>query len=129
MRAQKFITEANKHEVCKLLGMTEEVYCQYQEQQGLEYLRLQMGTDLIGIDQMAKNELYWKWWINHWNHRDEEFLTYGKGMPYKMRLKYYHSLNSVEGFEFRPHKKVIEESYRILNEDLLPLIEPVHANH
>lgn len=121
MKAQKFITEANKQEVCRLLGMTEEVYCQYQEQQGLEYMASIMGSDDWSIDYLAKNSLFWKWWINHWNARDEEFLTYAKGAPYRMRVNFYHSLNSIEGFEFYPHKSILAESYRLMREIIEPL--------
>lgn len=123
MTAQKFITEANKHEVCKLLGITEQAYCQYQEQNGQEYMQQVMGSDDWGIDQMAKNFLFWRWWINHWNKRDEEFLIYAKDAPHDLRLKFYHSLNSVEGFEFFPHKSIMQESHRLSKEGVIPFME------
>lgn len=116
--AQKFITEANKQQVIRLLGWSELEYCNYQEEVGLQYMRKVLETDEQGISYLSKNELFWKWWVNHWNYRDAEFLIDAKATPAVLRPGLYRDLNSIEGFEFYPHSEIMEVSYNALMSEM-----------
>lgn len=118
MKAQKFITEANKQEVCKLLGWTMEHYVKYQQAKGLEYLSDQVCGDLWSVNQVAKTPLFWRWWVNHWNARDVEFIADVRNWPIDWRARKYEDLNAVEGFTFWPHKVIMEQTYAHLIYDV-----------
>lgn len=118
MKAQKFITEANKQEVCKLLGWTMAQYVAYQQEKGLEYLADQVCGDLWSVNQVAKTPLFWRWWVNHWNARDAEFIADVRNWPIDWRTRKYEDLNAVEGFTFWPHKVIMEQSYAHLIYDV-----------
>lgn len=114
MKAQKFITEANKQQVCKLLGWTLEQYTEYQELKGLEYLADQICGDVWGVNQVAQTPLFWRWWVNHWNTRDAEFIADAPNWPKSWLKRKYEDLNAVDGITFWPHKSIMEETYAIL---------------
>jgi len=118
MNAQKFITEANIHQVCKALGWSDLQYKSYQEQTGLDYLQSVVGADDWGLDHLKKTPIFWSWWINHWNKRDQEFLSFSNPS-----LSLYHSMNAHEGFEFYPHRIIMEQSYAILQKEILERTE------
>jgi len=119
MNAQKFLTEANKQQVCRLLGWDELQYASFQEEQGIEYVKGIVGSDEWGASHLLKSKLFWKWWINHWNNRDQEFLTYAAASPASLREVMYKSLNNAEGFEFYPHRVIMEQSYSILSKEII----------
>ncbi|QNK63974.1 hypothetical protein H7F33_05635 [Pedobacter sp. PAMC26386] len=118
MKAQKFITEANKQQVCKLLGWTIADYTHYQQEKGLTYLRDVICGDLWSVNNVAKTPLFWRWWINHWNARDTEFITDASDWPASWLRRKYDDLNEVEGFKFWPHKIIMEQSYAIMIEEV-----------
>lgn len=109
--AQKFITEANKAQVIRLLGWSELEYCQHQEAQGIAYLQKIVGADDYGIALQLKNPLFWRWWVNHWNARDAEFLEYAPATPTRLRHTLYNQLNDLDGFDFYPHRIIMELTY------------------
>lgn len=116
---QHIIGEVNKHQIIKSLNWTELQYCNYQQQIGLEYMQRVVGSDEWGIKQLEASELFWRWWVNHWNRIDEEFMTYGIIAPETMREHLYTDLHDPEGFEFYPHRLIIEQSYAILMDSVL----------
>ncbi|TZF81790.1 hypothetical protein FW774_17185 [Pedobacter sp. BS3] len=119
MKVQKFLTEANKQQVMRLLGWTIDQYAEYQESKGLEYIRKLIAADDWSVNNVAKAPLFWRWWVNHWNARDTEFIGWATG--YKNRpflLRQYESLNDVDGFEFWPHRVIMEQSYAYMIGDL-----------
>lgn len=118
MNAQKFITEANIHRVCQLLGWDIETYTNYQHEKGLEYLAEQADNRNWDVDIMAKTPRFWDWWINHWNARDAEFIGTWNDWPMSWLRRKYNDLNAVEGFSFWPHKIIMEQSYAIMIEQI-----------
>lgn len=117
--AQKFITEANKQQVTRLLGWTEQQYCEYQQEKGIAYLHHVLEIDEAGIKMQIQNPLFWRWWVNHWNRRDEEFLTYASGTPKRMIENLYNDLNDPFGFEFYPHRVIMDASYNGLIKEIM----------
>lgn len=118
MKAQKFITEANKHQVCKLLGWSIDDYTAYQEAKGLEYLADMVDGDWWSVDIVSKCAMFWRWWVNHWNQRDEEFLAIYRDFPADFLALKYDDLNDVGGFKFWPHKVIMEHTYAIMVKEM-----------
>lgn len=118
MNAQKFITEANIQKVCQLLGWDLETYTNYQHEKGLEYLKEVVCDDAWSVQQMAKTPLFWRWWVNHWNARDAEFISTWNNWPISWLRRKYNDLNAVEGFSFWPHKIIMEQSYAIMIDEV-----------
>lgn len=117
-RIQHLLAEANKQQVIRLLNWTDMQYCIYQQNKGYEYMRQVIGSDELGVRYLAKNALFWKWWINHWNRRDEEWLGYAASAPARHRENLYRDLHSINGCEFYPHRLIMETSYDNLIKDL-----------
>lgn len=118
MKAQKFITEANKQQVCKLLGWSLEQYAEYQQKQGLVYLEEVICCDAWSVNNVAKSPLFWRWWVNHWNARDAEFIAQTRYWPISWRGRKYEDLNDVDGFNFWPHRVIMEQTYCLMIDKL-----------
>lgn len=114
MKVQKFITEANKQQVCRLLGWSFQQYAEYQEAKGIEYLREVVCGDDWSVSNVAKCQDFWNWWKNHWNLRDAEFIAAAASIPLSWRQMRYNDLNDVDGIEFWPHKVIMENSYSFM---------------
>lgn len=112
MRVAKLVNESNKLAVCRLLGWDMLEYGKFQEAMGLLYIAEQVSGDEHSIQRVSESSVFWAWWVNHWNQRDSEFLTYAGGYDNTAwRRSLYRSLNDIEGFEFYPHSIVMEQAY------------------
>lgn len=118
MKAQQLLTEANKQQVCKLLGWSLAQYYAYQEAQGLNYLKDVICCDDWSVDNVAKSPLFWRWWVNHWNARDEEFIAIARHLPISWRERKYKDLNDADGFTFWPHRVIMEQTYCLMIAEL-----------
>ena len=116
---KKLLIEVNQRQVMLLLGWSDLQYGIFQNEKGLQYLRRVVGADEVGIKMLMNGKLFWRWWVNHWNRRDEEFLGYGKAYPEHMREAYYYDLHDTEGFEFYPHRIIMEQGYAALVGELI----------
>lgn len=110
-KAQEFMTAANQQQVCRLLGWTMEQYTEYQYEQGLVYLREKVCGDEWSVEKVSQSTMYWRWWVNHWNTRDAEFVTAARLWPLSWLKRKYEDLNEVDGFEFWPHKAIMMDTY------------------
>lgn len=111
MKAQKLLTESNKQRVCQLLGWDLADYTAYQEAKGLDYIKQAICGDDFSVDTVAQCALFWRWWVNHWNARDAEFLTNAPNWPISWYGRKYEDLNDVDGFTFWPHRIIMEQTY------------------
>lgn len=113
MSALKFIVEANKRQVRRLLGWTELQYAEFVEAKAKEYLKNVLFADEAAINELLKGKLWWNWWKNHWNRRDEEFVTYSEIYHQHLLEFEYVRLNSIKGGIY-PHSRIMDETYAIL---------------
>lgn len=115
MKALKFIIEANKQQICRLLGWSLLQYAEYVEQKGIQYLQEILFADEHAIRELTKGGMFWSWWKNHWFRRDETFLVNPKVTPGAAAFNelIYEELNSIETGRY-PHKQILEESYCLL---------------
>ncbi|TAN15158.1 MAG: hypothetical protein EPN37_10300 [Chitinophagaceae bacterium] len=109
----------DRQRILELLTWDELQYGEFQMKMGEAWLRHYLGNDAYGIEYLVKDRMFWKWWINQWNHRDESFLTYAASLTYSARINKYEYLHSPKLLHARPHSCVLEESYARMIGELL----------
>lgn len=106
--------------VLSLLHWDEFKYGQFQYDQGLQYLKDNLlGGDDTWVDELSRSKIFWKWWINQWNMRDQQFITNGVSDNLHNRVVYYKYLNSVDTLHCKPHKSVLEETYAVMMQQFI----------
>lgn len=106
-------TASIKERVQRLLKWNDAKYAQFQERMGYRYLEEELQADEASIKALSQERLFWAWWINHWNRRDEAFLHAHEGtatgctvLEQIYRLK--HNPNAVV---FRPQRTILRGSF------------------
>jgi hypothetical protein len=118
MNIKQLLADANKRKICKMLGWSEQDYCDFQEEKGLEYLRTEICGDDWSVNCVAQSPMFWKWFINHWNARDLEFIINAWQYPKAWHLRKYKELNDMSGFVYRPHSSIMEATYPYMIEQV-----------
>lgn len=111
------VAQSNKEVILELLDWDELQYCEFQEQQGREYLETVVCPDGYGAKELGDSRLFWRWWINQWNRRDDDFLdgTYSMSRDMYGDLEVYLELHSPEFLQGQhPHRVVFEASYSVM---------------
>lgn len=113
---QRELFARNKKEVQKRLGITELQYGNFQYNCGIGYLRHNMQLDEWGINALIRQRIFWQWWINEWNLRDERiFLSSTTSQDPK--VQYYH-IHHWRAINRTPDAVVLSESYACIVEEL-----------
>lgn len=88
--------------VCMKLGMSQLEYCNFQLESGWQYLSDQCGSDSEAKSYLETLPMFWSWWRNEWNLRDEYFLTTQLDKDWELPIKsiymIYHT-SVIEGHE------------------------------
>lgn len=66
----------NEQRIQTLLNWTEQEYCQFKFDNGIDYAKRIADTDAIGLDFLIKTKFFWQFWKNEWAKRDASFLQY-----------------------------------------------------
>jgi len=113
-----------KAQIITLLEWSELDYAEFQELQGYRYLRSEFGNDPF-VNLLPYQSLFWKWWINHWLKRDEEFLTVVKN--YNLKLdnlrKGYEIHHNPTSMQFKPQSAILRQSYSIMIGNLIKAVQ------
>jgi len=64
----------NRMQVLFLTGMSESMLWQFQFDTGLQWLTKYTLCDDDMLRWLLSQPIVWKWWMNEWNRRDEEYL-------------------------------------------------------
>ena len=117
------VASSNKEAVLVLLDWHEMQYCEFQEQQGREYLLKGICPDGYGAKELGDSRIFWRWWINQWNRRDDDFLNsdvYADDRMIYGDLQTYLSIHSPEFLQGQyPHRIVFEASYSVMMGEFL----------
>lgn len=106
--------ESVRTQLQSMLNWDDLQYCEFQMEMGMKYLDRIAGPGEIGVKELSQSKLYWNWWKNHWNRRDQEFLndlvvTIASGLEeIRQEYMYWHSPYNIT---VRPHKPIMEESF------------------
>lgn len=82
------------------------------------YLNEVMGCDQWMTDQICHSSVFWKWWVNQWNMRDEEF-TLALSNNYHTNKELYTSYHNPLNLEVYPHTVVLRQAYESMMHDLV----------
>lgn len=68
------IDNQTQQQVLASLSWTKEQYNQFIYDCGLLYLAEYLPDYPQIVEQITRSQAFWKWWVNHWESRDLEFL-------------------------------------------------------
>jgi len=115
--------QGNQRAIQKLLGWSHLEYCEFQELKGREYLETVICPDGYGVQELGNSRYYWRWWVNQWNRRDDDFLnsnTYSFERSLDGDWATYQYINSPEFLKgIYPHRIIFEASYSTMIGELL----------
>lgn len=110
----------NREIVLALLEWDDLKYCEFQMQMGEEYLIRTLENDAYGIEILIKSQLFWKWWINHWNKRDQIFLMRFSGSySVDVLVDEYKFEHNPSNLVMSPNKVILEESYAVMIQQIV----------
>lgn len=112
-----------KKKVCALLGWTEMEYAEFMYNGGRIYLLHYTDGDTFFCDQIERSAIFWNWWKNHWQLRDEAFVNNDQiGYLHRENLKllYLHTHDArILATEIRPDSCVLSNSYANMMGELI----------
>lgn len=109
-------TEQNREVILRKLRITDLQYCEMVERGGYEWLRRYFSHVPDMIDICKYSAMFWKWWVNEWNLRDNRFLALNrfKIWPVHIEESSYNFTHDIDGLGIRPNRFVIEEVNKII---------------
>lgn len=116
-RSQKIATPQHKAAILRLLKMDELQYNFMQWNQAVDYLNTYLNHVREDVAMLEGARIFWAWWRNHWNMRDEKFLTIHGRSPMqsvKWLNQLYAQYNSgaMLAKNLTPNSIVLHESYK-----------------
>ena len=83
----------NRKQVLYLTGMSDAMVSQFQFDTGLQWLTQYCIHEDDMLRWLLSQPLIWKWWLNEWNRRDDEFLSllysYYENCPDEIMMRYH----------------------------------------
>lgn len=64
----------NKEQVLLCTGLDKGTYNTIVHDTAIEWIKHSISSHQEDIQRLTRTPLFWKWWINQWNIRDEVFL-------------------------------------------------------
>lgn len=102
-----------KERVQRLLRWDDAKYAEFQERMGYRYLAEELEADHAAIKALTQNRLFWAWWINHWNRRDESFLHLHEGTATGCTVleQIYRLKHNPNAIVFSPQRTILRHSF------------------
>lgn len=66
---------ANQQLICQSLGLTDLDYSTMVFEYSNQWMKRYFFNDEIMIKALEKSPMFWAWWKNQWQIRDEQFIT------------------------------------------------------
>jgi hypothetical protein len=104
-------------------GISNAQHSQMVWDQGRQWIKRNVAKDEYSIDIIEQSPLFWAWWRNLWQQRDEKFVweTCLKkqelpltGKTKEIAIELYNEAHDVTQIKERPNRFVIEEIGRFL---------------
>lgn len=113
IKEQQKLFNKNKATIMALLGWSELDYGNFQYNTGIRYLEENFELDEASIDFLVRQRIFWQWWINEWNLRDErEYLPLVANSP--VPWKVYMTIHNPRDIKRRPADIVLSETYAVM---------------
>lgn len=103
-----------RKQVLYLTGMTDEELSHFQFDTGVEWLTRFTGDTPEVLAPLMRQEIIWKWWVNEWNRRDEQYLPsiYAGYMESKKEtVGRYRALHQKPFIQYTPPHTLLVQAY------------------
>lgn len=113
-------TTHNTQFIIRKLNLTHLEYCEMVERSGYNWLNKYFFHAPEVIQASSYSQLFWKWWVNEWKIRDEQFVKHVRFCyPEVEQLLYYVDIHSIHKLVIHPNRFAITEVNKILREIIL----------
>lgn len=119
IKSRKKEADNLKATICRLLHWTELQYADFQFETGIAYLQYYIPRDQYGIDMLIREKIFWNWWKNHWNQRDQGFAIAVQAASLNKRIEIYENMHDPRRLAsaIYPNGVVLTNTYaRMINE-------------
>ena len=65
----------NKADILEAIGLSEEAYHVLQFNTAIAWIRKEIWNDEDVVSYVTNQPLFWAWWVNQWNMREDAFLS------------------------------------------------------
>jgi hypothetical protein len=100
--------------IMNLIGWSDLQFAEYQESQGLAFLKCWLGADVPLVDDLPNHRAFWSWWRCYWTRRDREFLELSSLLFSHELESYYRETHEPGSLEFYPQAAIMEETYEAM---------------
>lgn len=117
----------NKQYILKALNWCEQKYGQVVMDTAIAWINLHFKGEHIMVDVLTRSPLFWKWWKNQWEQRDNRFVEVTAidllDYPINNELfevinEEYCNLHDIYGLIIKPNKMVTKDCMRIIREEI-----------
>lgn len=124
IQSRRDAAERCMRRITHLLHWSDERYCWFKYETGLQYLAAYLRGDVEAQDWISRSKVFWGWWKNHWTIREEAFLQDAdllERLNLLTRVKAYTAMHNANALasEMHPNAKVLEESYDAMIQEML----------
>lgn len=116
----------NKDYITRALAINEYRYAQVVESSAYVWLT-RLTSDTSVINEIVKCSMFWKWWINQWDIRDEHYLYLSNiklinetfsGKTLLLARQLYNELHDPNDLRIFPNSMVINQIKRIVKKEI-----------
>lgn len=104
----KTVQSVNKELVLRKLNISASQYVDMVLDGGFDYLRKVLELDELLVQDLVSSSLFWKWWMNHWQKWDAEFLKIVRWESPQLWVKLYNQLHDPSDKGYAPNKKLLK---------------------
>jgi hypothetical protein len=104
----KTVQTVNKELVLRKLNISEAQYVDMVLDGGFDYLRNVLELDEELVQDLVSSSLFWKWWMNHWQKWDAEFLIKSRRENPRIIQMLYNQLHDPSDKGYAPNKKLLK---------------------
>jgi hypothetical protein len=110
----------NRQFILRKINMTHQEYCELVERGGYAWLDKYLFCDPKGMKAASHSSMFWKWWVNEWNIRDDRFVRHVRFCnPDIEQRDYYFSVHAIYKLEIRPNKWAIADIEEVAKKQIM----------
>lgn len=110
----------NRSFILRKLSMSDQEYCELVERGGYVWLDKYLFHAPDAIKAASYSRLFWAWWVNEWNIRDESFVKDIRfSHPNIEQKEYYFKVHAISKLLIRPNRWAISEINKIITHQVL----------
>lgn len=109
------------NQVMKMLGWNDQQYADFKYERGVAYVRWYIPAQEQVAKELLCNRLFWNWWKNCWDNRDEVFVAnccLDRTISQSQAILLYKHLHDARALatEIRPAASVLQDALKVREE-------------